>query len=219
MLVHGLTAGHHGDLRALVLGFLIKVQGEHHVIHGQGRAVVEGHVIADHEGVIQAVLADGIGLGDPGLRFLGAVGIHIHQRIIELIQHVQFDGGRIIHGMQGVDVRVHSDHQVGLLRQGRTREQGRQHGSRYQQGQQLLHVRFLRFFSIAWPLGPCARQLNSRFANAISRSMPASMSSLEATALWEWGKRVATHTPPAFAPQPDIFMLEASVPPRSMTSR
>ena len=68
--------------------------------------------------------------------------------------------------------------------------------------------------------GAChpTQKRNSCFEIAVHNLAPASMSSFEATQLWQWGYLVTTAIPPALAPTPDIFMLDASVPPSSMTS-
>ena len=62
------------------------------------------------------------------------------------------------------------------------------------------------------------QNMNVCAENAFIRSMPASISSADTTLLWECGYLVTTQMPPVLVPAPTRFMLEASVPPRSITS-
>src|SRR5699024_4753997 len=86
----------------------------------------------------------------------------------------------------------------------------------------VIHGQKLTLLQYSYPVHgslPSAYCANVLLEKAVISFTPPSMSSREATALWEWGYRVTTTMPPVFTPMPERFMLEASVPPLSITSR
>ena len=146
----GRLDGFHSRLQGQrALHVKVPLQGEHHVLRGHVGAVAELEAVPQHEGIDEAVVADGMGSGQPVRHH--ALGVEQHQRLEHLV-----DGEGVVHGdfpmqIEGGDgIRPGVNKGNGrVFRQGRgSRQERNRQGRNEGKDQKILFHGFLLFLFV-----------------------------------------------------------------------